>query len=148
MALNITNDPASNWALIKGLARSIKSLCDDMASRMAAQDVTIEYLAFTVYKILKTQRDQLVDLNIDGLNEYASSIRGVSVDVEADIGVVIASIDDALSWMDTNASGLSLTGDTFANALANDSVTTRRFTPAQTGPLQTRLIAISGGITS
>ena len=119
-----------------------------MVSTLAAGGVTVEYVIFSVYKRLKEHYDQLEAMKVTaGLNEYVQLARGnPAYDVVAAINTVTAAISAANTWIDTNASGLNLTGDSAANAIANDSVASNRFSAAQTLALRNLLTAVTDAI--
>lgn len=148
MALLATIDAAEAWKTIRGNAKSIVINVPAINSELATSDVRLERI-FEIYRVLKNSRDQLESLKLtDNLTAYVADVLNApAYDVVAEISAVTAAQQSVLDWIDTNANGLSLTGDTAANYLANGSAVTNRFTPAQTAALRTLLEAVANSIT-
>ena len=140
MPLEIGIDTVEAWRIIKGNANAIKNNAPGMITFLANNDVRLEYI-FEIYKLVKESQLQLDEMKtVSGLVDYVKTARNDPVyDVVAQITALTAAQQLILDWIDSNAAGLSLTGDSAANALANKSVVTNRFTPTQTSQLQVRL---------
>lgn len=143
MALETTNDAAESWRLIRGAAINAKRLAQTFSAELSASSVTIERV-FEMYRQFKNMRAQIeTEKTTAGLVEFVKLVRNDSAyDVTADINAATAAVQAALDWVDANASGIALTGDTASNYLASGSVVSNRFTPAQTSGLRDQLADI------
>jgi hypothetical protein len=147
MALEIGSDAAEAWRTIKSNAKQQRINLPIFHAALAAGDVTIEYV-FEVYRQIRNSRNQLETLKAtSGLNQYVQTIRNDPVyDATAAVTAVTDAQLAALNWIDSNASGISLTGDSAENALVNNSVASNRFTAVQTSDLRALLVAINDEI--
>ena len=147
MALVTSTEPNAAWTQIKGNAKQLKINLGGMNSRLAAGNVTIEQV-FEIYQRLSNSKNQLVALSSTrGIDAYVKTLRDdVNYVATTQIAAATDAIQAALDWINTNTGGLSLTGDTAANAIANSSVATNRFSAGQTSGLRTLITAIDATI--
>lgn len=147
MPLSTVNDAAESWRLIRGAAANAKRFAQAYSAELAGGDAKLERV-FDMYRNLRNIRNQInAEGATSGLVDFVKLVRGdAAYDVSADIAAVLTAIDACLTWVDTNASGLNLSGDSAANYLNTGSVVTNRFTPQQTSGLRTRLDAVVASI--
>lgn len=126
------------WSKIGGIAHRFISNARQADEILQADDVTLEFIMYQVYRVvLDTKAKFLAEAGTTDLDIYVQDVRN-------DAGYVatteLASIDAALQaiidWIDTNASGLSLTGDSAANSMLTGSLVTDRFSAATLAPLR------------
>ena len=149
MALQTAADAAEAWKVIRGNARTQRLQVQAMISQLASNDVTLEEV-IGMYRVISNSRNQLEELKTtQNLVAYVQATLGsATFNAVTEIETVTAAQANALTWIDNNASGLNLTGDTAANAIANNSVATNRFSPAQTANLRTAMQAIADAISA
>lgn len=151
MSLEVGTDAAEAWRIIRGNGFNLKtSVIPPMLAALSSGAVTLEYIIFTVYRGLSNHRTQLESLKTtQGLNAYVQDIRATpAYDAVTSITSVTAALQLCLDWIDANASGFTLTGDSASNALASGSVLTNRFSAAQTAQLRTRMQAVLDAISN
>lgn len=148
MAIESTLDAAEAWSIIRRNAKQIKTLIVGMKVTLQAGGVTVEYVFDGVYRPLLNSKNQLDTLALTAnLNTYVRDVTGNALyDVVSEIADTSAAIQACLDWIDTNAGGLALTGDTATNYIANGSVATNRFNAGATSGLRTLLDAVTAGI--
>jgi len=150
MAIESATDAQEAWNVIRRNAKQIKLLIAGMKSTLSAGGVTVEYVFDQVYRPILNSMSQLNTLAATtNLNAYVQSVTGNgSYSATTEIAGVTAAQQNALDWINTNAGGLSLTGDTATNYIANGSIASNRFSGAQTSSLRTLLDAITAEINS
>lgn len=135
MALESTTDAAEAWRVIRGNAKAQRAQVSAFIITLNAGDVTLETV-LEMYRVIYNSMNQLNTLAATAnLNSYVQSTSGNGTyDAAAEIAAVTALQQACLTWIDTNAAGLSLTGDTAANWLSSGSVVSNRFgKPATAG---------------
>jgi hypothetical protein len=144
------SETQSAWDQLRGLLGRLANDLLRAENFLANNNVTIEFVMYQLYKRLQEDQTVMNQLaSTTGLDTFVSDILNDGAYVAtSELALISTAIDDAKSWIDTNAAGLSLTGDTAANALLNGSTVTNRFTPAQTAALQTELSEIRALIVS
>jgi hypothetical protein len=147
MALATGTDPQDAWSQTKKTARQFRIQVPAMNARLLAGGVSVDDV-IDIYRVVKNAQTQLAaQAVVTGLNAYVQTLPGKSgYNAVAEIGVVTSAMQAVLDWIDTNASGLSLTGDTAANAIANGSIATNRFGAGATAALRANLSAIESAI--
>lgn len=147
MALNIEADAAEAWRLIRGAAINAKRYAQAYSAELSAGDAILERV-FEMYRNLYNIRQQIeAEKTITGLVEYVQIVRNdPAYDVLTDINAMTSAMQSALTWIDNNAAGLSLNGDTALNFLDSGSVVANRFTPTQTSGLRNQLDGIVAAI--
>jgi len=143
MALVTNTDAAEAWRIIKVNAKNIKNNIPQINSNLSAGGITLEYV-IDIYRAVRDSMTQLTSLKTTtNLTAYVSDVlNDQTYDVVAQIDAVTNAEQNVLNWIDTNAGGLSLSGDTAENAIANGSVVTNRFSAAQTAPLRDLLTSV------
>ena len=147
MAIETQTDAAEAWKIIRTNASNLKQWLTAEHAELASSDVTLESVV-AIYRRLRDHRLQLVAMSaVENINAYVQDMRNdQTYDAVAQVTAVTDAINAALSWVDNNASGLTLTGDTASNAIANGSIVTNRFTPAQTSGLRSAMVTIGAAI--
>ncbi len=140
--------PAEAWALGRRQANSLRTgICPRYIALFSGNNTVEE--ARDCYDELAGAKTIFNDMAaIPGIDAYVSSLPGLgSVVVTTETANVVAEIDAALSWLDTNVSGLSLTGDSFSAPIdSKRSIATQRFGAGATATLRTALQAIIDAI--
>lgn len=142
MALD-TISPARAWTTITANAVTQARQLAGFIAQLNAGDVTLETV-LGMYRIIYNSRNQLEDLKLTGnLNSYVQTLKADgSYDAVAEITAFTTLQQACLDWIDTNAAGLNLTGDSAANWLVSGSVASNRFTKPQTAQLRTNMQAV------
>lgn len=148
MAIDTNIDPAEAWELVRKTSKNLKTLLTGYHADLLAGDITLENV-FNMYRRMEAHQTQLNELAVvPNLNDYVQSVlNNPGYNAVAEIGALNAEIDTALLWIDTNASGLNLTGDSASNWGLSGSTVTNRFSAAQTADLRTAMVAIGALIT-
>ncbi len=148
MAIESSIDAAEAWNVVRRNAKQIKLLIAGMNTMLSAGGVTVEQIFDQVYRPILNSMNQLNTFAATtNLDAYVQSLTGnVLYSATTEIAAVTSAQQDVLDWIDTNASGLSLAGDTAANYLSNGSIATNRFSAAQTSQLRTRLSTVMASI--
>lgn len=147
MALETGTDPAEAWEGVKKTALQFKAQVPGMNATLSTGGVRVEDVQNIYRVVLNAMAALNVYAAVSGLDVYVATLPGKATYVATtEIGAVTTAMQTALTWMDTNASGLSLTGDTFANAISLGSIATNRFGAGATSQLRTDLTAIADAI--
>jgi hypothetical protein len=143
VAITSGSEPSDAWLQIKRTAKQFAIQVPGFNSRLSAGDVKIEDIVDIYRQVLNSKNQLDTNAAITGLDAYVSTLPGKSAYVAtSEVAAVTTLMQDALDWMDINAAGLSLTGDTMANAIANGSVATNRFSAGATSALRSILASI------
>jgi len=147
MAMQVTLTAADAWRQAVGVAVGLRNNLPGWGAQLSAENHTVEQI-FGLYSNLKKSRDALENYKTaPNLTAHVADLLGQpAYDAVAEINAVTSAIQDAMDWVDTNASGLSLNGDTAANWLASGSVASNRFGPPATAGLRALLTAIEATI--
>lgn len=149
MSLETSTEAPEAWKTIRGAARQYRINIPRMKTILSSGATKLEEVV-EVYERTANAKSQLDDLaTTAGLDAYVQTILGREAFVATTrVAAVTAAMQAALNWMDTNASGLNLTGDTIANAIANRSVVTQRWNAAALSALRALLDDIETEIIS
>lgn len=141
MALETTVDASEAWNLIRRNASNIKGLSAQARSILQAGGVTIEFVFKEIAFRIDNSMAQLTSLAATpGLDAYVSvSLGKTGYVATSEVAAVTSKQAAILSWIDTNAAGLNLSGDTYMNWKSNGSVATNRFGAGATAGLRTLL---------
>lgn len=141
MALDTAVSPAEAWDVIRRNAVNMKALSAQMRAALQAGNVTVEYVFKEVAFRIDNSMAQLNALAATaGLDTYVSVALGkVGYVATSEVAAVTAKQAEVLSWINANAAGLSLSGDSYSNWKANGSVASNRFGAAATAPLRALL---------
>ncbi len=130
------------WSKIGGIAHRFISNAKRADNLLKEDNVTLEFIMFQVYRsVLDSKNLLLAEAGTTGLDLYVQDVRNDAGYVAtAELVLIDTAFQDILDWIDTNASGLSLTGDSAANATLLGSVVTNRFSAAILSPLRTLFV--------
>ena len=149
MALETASDPVQAWQQAKATAKQFRIQVPGINARLAAGGITVEQVV-DVYRVTLNAQTQINAMAlVSGLDAYVQTSPGKGAYVAtAEIAAVSAAMQTALNWMNTNAAGLNLIGDSMANAMTTGSVATNRFGAGATSQLRTHLSAIEAAISA
>lgn len=145
--ITTSNDPAEAWRIIRLNARQIALNIPVLISEISKGNITIERI-FAIYMLIKNSRDQLTALaDAPHLSTYVSGImQDAEYDILAEISETTEAMSAAMNWVNTNANGLQLNGDTAENYIIKQSIVTNRFNAVQLSGFTTLLQNINNTI--
>lgn len=147
MALHSKITAADAWRSVIGIAGGLLRNIPGWSDKLASGNVTLEYV-FGIYKNVRDDRLSLDQFKATAnLNAYVQNVLGdPTYNAVSNITDVTDAMQACLTWIDTNASSLNLSGDSAENALSSGSVVTNRFGSGATAPLRALLATVTENI--